>query len=73
MVENYITLSLETHLFFSRIMKEHHERSEYRKPLTSESQSNTVPAITCITSEASMMSGLDCGASSARTDIRPNG
>lgn len=23
MVENYITLSLETHLFFSRIMKEH--------------------------------------------------
>lgn len=23
MIENYITLSLETHLFFSRIMKEH--------------------------------------------------
>lgn len=23
MVENYVTLSLETHLFFSRIMKEH--------------------------------------------------
>lgn len=23
MIENYITLSLETHLFFARIMKEH--------------------------------------------------
>lgn len=23
MVQNYITLSLETHLFFARIMKEH--------------------------------------------------